>query len=925
MKKLTISIRRSAYFILITTAAFSIFSISALWVYTEFKKSTKTLNKYKETYEEEQKIALKEEVRNVINLIDFTRKYNPTLDYEKQKNDVLDYVSKIRLKFGGYIFINTYSGDALIFDGVKIIGKKNITTMTDPDGLRIFDMEIAACKNPDGDFFTYKFKRLDSFSPVPKISYVYGYEDWNWIIGAGIYLDDVSAFMQNRRNQYQAILFKKVLYIVLLFGILLLVLFVIATFISRYLKKEFEVFTTFFNKRTPEGSLIDQNKLHFQEFIGLAKSANAMVKKRRFIESQLKNERDKAHNYLNIAGVIIIALDNVGTINLINKKGCETLGYEENEIIGKNWFSNFLPISVKQELKNFFLSIMKGEKEVDLEYWENKIIVRSGQERTISWHNKWLYNDKNQIIGSLSSGLDISERKKVEASFLESEIKYKLLFEKSSDPVLIISEENTFIDCNTAAIKILGFNNKESIIGTKPWSISPEFQDDNLPSTIKAENYIQIARKDGFTRFEWKHINQKNIPFYVDVSLTVIPIASVEYLYVVWRNISEKKKQEEELISAKEKAEQSDDIKTSFLHNMQHEIRTPLNAIMGFTQLLQQQNFDISVRNTFYDDILSSGHHLMKIIDKIIDFARLQAGFILITNNVIELKKLISDIFMEYHHMINNNDIKLKIITTNINKAPIVKIDISKVRQVLSHLLDNAFKFTEKGDIEISFDVTEKSIVFNISDTGVGIDKRYHDSIFEGFNRLTQTNRSKLYGGNGLGLSISKAVLEFLGGDIWIKSEIGEGSTFSFTVPYQQIKPEVILQKHSYNNKNISIVTSNKPTFDRISNIVRETGVKTKKIKFGMDAIKFLQSNLKSDIMIIDNNIGDMTSLTVIKAIRAFNKEIPIVALLDDYDMTKENALLAGFTNYITNSESDDCILSTLLLLLTDDIKHLVD
>lgn len=912
-----ISIRKSAFLILMTTAAFSIFSISALWIYTEIAKSKGTLNSYKEAYEIEQKEYIKKEVSRVVELIEFTRKFNTSRSEQDIKNDILQYVTQIRLKHGGYIFINTYEGKALIFDGVKIIGNKDISDMTDPDGLRLFDIEIQCAANPEGDYFYYKFKRLDSFKPVPKLSYALGYNDWEWIIGAGIYLDDVNVFLLNQRNRQQSILYKKILYIALLFVVLLLVLFAISNYLSSFFRKEFGVFTSFFGNRQTENKFINQEDLHIDEFKKLAHSFNIMIKRRVVVEKLLKKERDKARGYLNVAGVIILALDAEGFVTMINKKGCETLGFDEEEIINKNWFNHFVPITEKQQLLKQFLEIMKFEEKLFVNR-ESKIICKSGQERIISWHNTLIRDDNNNVIGSLSSGLDITERKKFEASFSESEEKYKLLFEKSSDPVLILDEENRFINCNDAALSILGINDLKELSGLSPGDISPPKQPGGEPSVAKAMEMIANAHNEGFSRFEWQHINKDKKTIYVDVSLTAIPISGTKYLYVVWRDISKKKEQEKELIVAKEKAEESDLIKTSFLHNMQHEIRTPLNAIMGFAQILKLSPINKSEQDEYLDDILNSGHQLSKIIDKIIDFARLQSGYIYITNEKVELKKLLIDSFLNNQSNIHNPEIKFSISAKNHNRSSYVKTDVQKVGEIIDHLLDNSFKFTEKGEITLSYFLSDTDITFSVRDTGVGIKKKFFKSIFGKFNRLPIQNSEKLYGGNGLGLSISKETLKFLGGNIWVESEKDKGSVFTFTVPYRPIDYNTVIEDKRLQNKEIIVVTENNTKFNQISSILANSGASIKQIKTGMDAVVHFQGNKQGDILLIDNAIKGMNGVTTTKAIKAFNEYLPIIAIVDEDNSSqpKENSLIAGCSNYITLNESDEEII--FLLSITE-------
>lgn len=922
MKNLNISIRKSAFFILLATALISMFSISILWIVTEIQETNRNLNTSLTEFEEDQKEKIKSEVKGVVKLINFTIKNNRHKTEDQIQDEILDFVKSVRLKYGGYIFINTYSGKALIYDGVKIIGDKDIRDMTDPDGLRIFDIELECAKKTEGDYFYYKFKPLDSFTPMPKVSYAIGFEKWEWIIGAGIYLNDITSYKESQKNEYLATLFKKILYIMMLFIVLMIILFAIANYLSGFMKKEFDVFLSYFNKEPDNYSRIKQSELQIDEFKRLAHSFNIMMQQREVSERLIKKERDKAQNYLNIAGVIILALDVEGNITLINKSGCKILGYKEEEIIGKNWFTHFVPVTEKQLLFESFKKVMNGTTSNFINR-ESKIISKLGKEHVIYWQNTTIYDEHRNIVGSLSSGLDQTKHKKVEADFMESETKYKLLFEKSSDPVLLINPDNVFLDCNKAALDILGYTNKEDFIGSSPDAISPEEQPDGRNSAEKAMEMIDIAHKEGHHRFEWKHIDKDGNPFYVDVSLTDIPVTGINFLYVVWRNITEKVKQENELIIAKEKAEESDRIKTSFINNIQHEIRTPLHAIMGFSQLLLQQNLSQDVCSEYYADIFNSGKQLNLTIDKIIEFARLQSGSVIITNQIYELKKLLVEVYQDHYDSLKKNEIIFNIEYNNNGNQPLVKTDIIKIKEILFHLMDNAYKFTEAGSITMRYSIEENKIIFAVNDTGIGVAGDEFNMIFEMFNTGTPFSKDKLYGGNGLGLSISKSTLEYLDGNIWVESEPKEGSTFYFSIPYRPVETTLLENVNMLNKTTLLVVSNSKKWYQDFSKIIDNSNLPfhTHMLKNGNEAIQYFQDNNKADLVIIDLNMPSMNGILTTKALKAFKFNLSVIIADNETSSNKlrvEDALLAGCVDYISTTNSPNEILTTVLFNLTD-------
>jgi signal transduction histidine kinase len=239
---------------------------------------------------------------------------------------------------------------------------------------------------------------------------------------------------------------------------------------------------------------------------------------------------------------------------------------------------------------------------------------------------------------------------------------------------------------------------------------------------------------------------------------------------------------EKDLIAAKEKAEESDRLKSAFLANMSHEIRTPLNSILGFSDLLTAPDLDTESRRDFANLINSSGNNLLSIINDILDISKIEAGQITLIKNKFSVYNLISEIQKEYSYRANAKGIKLILKPRIETQELIILSDESRIKQVLINFVGNALKFTDSGCIEIGVDVISNNIQFYVKDTGIGIPKDYHDKIFDRF-RQVEAAQTRKYGGNGLGLAITKNLAELLGGRIWLESESNAGSTFYFALP----------------------------------------------------------------------------------------------------------------------------------------------
>ena len=244
----------------------------------------------------------------------------------------------------------------------------------------------------------------------------------------------------------------------------------------------------------------------------------------------------------------------------------------------------------------------------------------------------------------------------------------------------------------------------------------------------------------------------------------------------------ERKKAEQELNEALIKAKESDRLKSAFLANMSHEIRTPLNSIIGFSDLLLNPEFELDQHKEFAEMINSSGNNLLAIINDIMDISKIEAGLVQLRKSVFSVQQLLSDIRNEYSFKASDRDLELRLDPLNPGEEIFIVSDENKLRQILVNFVGNAIKFTQKGFIEIGIRTKVDSIQIHVRDTGIGVPEEFHKKIFERF-RQVESAETRTYGGNGLGLAISKSLAELLGGEISIESEKGKGSTFYLTIP----------------------------------------------------------------------------------------------------------------------------------------------
>ncbi len=373
--------------------------------------------------------------------------------------------------------------------------------------------------------------------------------------------------------------------------------------------------------------------------------------------------------------------------------------------------------------------------------------------------------------------LDVTELKKT-----EEEIRMLGNAIHQSPSAIVItnsSGEIIFVNSKFTEMTLYPFS---EIQGKKPHIFYPGYIPEN-----ELKKMWDKLQNNGMWKGEY--LNERKDKSQYWTAVTISPLfdkkgGHCNYILVM-EDITLKRQLREELIHAKEKAEEADKLKTSFLANMSHEIRTPLNSILGFSSLLSNTDFSVNEKNDFIQRIKISGENLLAIVSNVMDISKLEAGQMKILDSTIQLYKFIQDFYDQYLYKVENLNIDFQL-DANINEQTFIISDETKIRQVLTNLVENALKFTQEGYIAIGVSESRSNghITFYVEDTGIGIPEEYHKMIFERF-RQVEMSETRQFGGNGLGLAISKNLVEMLGGKIWLESEFGKGSTFHFTIPKQ--------------------------------------------------------------------------------------------------------------------------------------------
>lgn len=358
---------------------------------------------------------------------------------------------------------------------------------------------------------------------------------------------------------------------------------------------------------------------------------------------------------------------------------------------------------------------------------------------------------------------------------------------------------------------------------------------------------------------------------------------------VISRDITSIKETQNELLIAKEKAEESNRLKSTFLANISHEIRTPLNSIVGFANLLNDLDTDDEVRKEYVGYLNQNTERLLQIISDIIDLSRLENSEIEIHYNPVRINSLLDFAESYAKELIKKSgkEIELSINRGLKESRDAVYADEVWLKRVFRHIVDNAVKFTREGSIEIKSAMAGTSMMFTVKDTGIGISKDHLKSIFEQF-RQESDGHHRPFEGLGVGLTLTKQVIEEMDGYLWVESEKGAGSEFFFTIPYRPVessavevdKIEKIKEPKEYNwkNRKILIADDNHDILKYLNRILSDTGVCVIQARSGEEALALVKDNADIDLILLDMQMGEMNGLEATREIRKIRKTIPIIA-----------------------------------------------
>lgn len=635
-----------------------------------------------------------------------------------------------------------------------------------------------------------------------------------------------------------------------------------------------------------EGSFLKEER----ELIEAIALRLGRISERYLAEEALQENEEKYRTLFERESDAIFIQDPATTLILdANEATSKMYGYDRDELIGMSCLE--FSAEVEDSISAMNQITQGGGIKIPIRYHKKK----DGSVFPVDISAYEISLSGKKAIFAVSK--DISERIQAQNELLKSKQFQDILLDNLPVITLILKKETReIVACNKLAKEsgaIVGKTCHDTLNNCDkncPFCLAPRLWETGKPQIVEAEN---IGR---FWEGRW-------IDFTDDLY--------IHYIY----DITDKKNAENDLKEALEKAQESDRLKSAFLANMSHEIRTPMNGILGFTELLKEGGLDKEDQEKYINIIEGSGQRLLNIINDLIDISKLEADQMIISISEVIVHEEIETIIDFFKPEIERKGLRFICHEEKSESPKSIKTDREKLTAIFTNLLKNAIKFTYEGYIELGYQVKDEYFEFFVKDTGIGIPKDYHLTIFDRFIK-EHHELSRVYEGSGLGLSIAKSYVELLGGKIWLESEKGKGSVFYFTIPYdlydeneETIVDQVAITTTHGHSKNLSIlIVEDEETIDHYLTILaRKIGREIHHAETGLEAVEMCRKNMDIDLVLMDIRMPEMGGYEATRLIRKFNKDVVIIAQTAyALDGDREKAIEAGCNDYLTKPINRD-------------------
>lgn len=608
---------------------------------------------------------------------------------------------------------------------------------------------------------------------------------------------------------------------------------------------------------------------------------------------------------------VVFTTDLHGNLNFVSKRCVHLTGYSPEELRGEHFSTIMDPVWKDRVLKNYYNQFVQ---QLDETVFEFAIITKNGYRKWVE-QSAILMMENGQPIGFHCIVRDISDKKQIQLELEETEKNLKhqefqlqAVLDNTTSIIFIKDLSGKYTVANQRFMDLLQVT-KQQVIG---------FTDYNFATKEQADHFASI---DAQVILERKPVEIEEIIQGPDgpINLLLVKFPLLDHNNNVFgisgiaTDISERTQYQKDLIAARQSAENAKLLQEQFLANMSHEIRTPMNGIQGMTNLLLETPLN-SVQENYTSIIKRSVNNLLVVINDILDFSKIQAGKLAIEEIGFDIRESVKTIQPMFAHRLEKKHLSFEIIIAD-NVPAFLFGDPYRLNQVLVNLVGNAIKFTEAGKVQLQIQMTSTTdhagvLRFSVKDTGIGIKEEQLKSVFDSFSQAG-TDIARKYGGTGLGLTISKQLVEIQNGKIWVKSEIGKGSEFIFELPYRFAAENEVsglsrLVDFDFSKllagTKVLVAEDNSVNQILIEHVLNTVGVYPTLVNDGKEAIEKLKSGEKFDVILMDLQMPILDGYKTTDYIRNTLKiSIPIVAMTATAMKGEiEKCLNAGMTDYMS-------------------------
>ena len=696
----------------------------------------------------------------------------------------------------------------------------------------------------------------------------------------------------------------------------------------------------------PDGTFIILDSIKIPNFDADGKRKGMVV-----VERDITERKTAEQELLKLSQVVqqspesIIVADTNGIIEYVNPAACLISGYTADELVGKN----------PRILKSGYTSA--GEYKV---MWDS---IKAGNEWKGEFHNRkkngelyWerasispIKNPDGEITHFLGIKEDVTEQKR-------SENIQKVLF-NISNRVIETTDVHQLIEIVKSELSLLietrnfyvAFYNEETGMLTTEFESDEKDNIDSWSAEKSLTGYVikhkksMLLRKDDFHKLVMAgEFEQIGTPSEIWLGVPLIAAGKsfgaiviqnyhnpnaydekeLKMLEFVASQVSLSLQRQKSILDLKDafvKAEASDKLKSAFINNISHEIRTPLNGILGFTEMSLNPDTTQEDHELFFSVIKKSSKRLLNTITSYMDISMLVSGTMEISRRPSNLDRLIKEINNDFSEISTSKGIELKVRKPDLAEPIVLNTDIEKLRKIISHLLDNAFKFTQKGIISFGYKINDSEIEFSVSDTGTGIKPDALNIIFDAFMQA-DVSSTRGYEGSGLGLTIANGMVKLLGGNLRVNTERGAGSTFYFTLPFsenplltQQKVVDIPKQPEVLAKPLILVAEDDDSNYKYIEIVLLYSEYRVLRAENGIEAVEYVRKNPDVSLILMDIKMPMMDGFEATRQIRTFMPRLPIIALTAHVTAEDESqAITSGCNEYVTKPVSKAKLLSII-------------